>query len=55
MMEILPENLISVYQYIMSLEYDDKLDYQLIKLWMATCEDDEKQAFGSAHVINNLE
>jgi hypothetical protein len=50
MVELLPMNLVPAYQYIINLEHDAKPDYHLIKLWMATSEENEKLAFDSRHV-----
>lgn len=35
----------SAFQYIVSLKHEDQPNYELIKLWMAFDEDDEKNVF----------
>lgn len=51
--ELLPENLVPAFQYIILLGHDTKPDYKLLKLWLASCKEDEKHAFKSKLVINN--
>lgn len=51
--ELLPENLVPAFQYIVLLKHDTKPDYNLIKLWLASSEEEEKQAFTSKLVIKN--
>lgn len=50
--ELLPKGLQTAYKYIMSLKHDDKPNYQLIKLWMSTDEEQEKEIF-EPKVFNN--
>jgi hypothetical protein len=51
--ELLPENLVPAFQYIILLGHDTKPDYKLVKLWLASCKEDEKHAFKSKLVIHN--
>lgn len=37
----------------MSLKYDEKPNYNLIKLWLATDLQDEKRVFDTQHQIKN--
>ena len=43
--ETLPKQLVPAFTYILSLNHSDKPNYNLIKLWMATDEEDEKNVF----------
>lgn len=49
--EYLPQSLVPAFSYIMSLKFADRPDYNLIKLWMATDEEDEKNVFKTQHII----
>lgn len=51
--ELLPENLIPAFQYIILLGHDTKPDYNLVKLWLASTQEEEKNAFTSKLVIKN--
>jgi hypothetical protein len=51
--DLLPSNLVPAFQYIIQLEHDSKPDYNLIKLWLASSEDEEKEAFTSKLIIKN--
>ena len=41
----------SAFQYVVSLKHEDKPNYELIKLWMAQDEDDEKQVFETNLIV----
>ena len=43
----------SAFQYIVSLKHEDKPNYELIKLWMAFDEDDEKKVFDTNLIVKD--
>jgi hypothetical protein len=43
----------SAFQYVVSLKHEDKPNYELIKLWMAFDEEDEKKVFDTQIEVNN--
>ena len=51
--ELLPQSMAPAYRYIISLNYEAKPDYNLVKLQMACSEEDEKLALSSQLVIKN--
>ena len=53
MRELLPENLVPAFQYVINLSYDAKPDYNLIRLWFASTPAEEKLAFKSKLIIKN--
>jgi serine/threonine protein kinase len=51
--QLLPENLVPAFQYVLNLKHDAKPDYNLIKLWMACSYEDERQVFATKLLIKN--
>lgn len=43
----------SAFQYVVQLGHIDKPNYELIKLWMAFDEEDEKKVFDTKLDVNN--
>jgi hypothetical protein len=51
--QLLPENLLPAFHYVLNLSHDAKPDYNLIKLWMACSDEDERSIFSTKLVIKN--
>lgn len=55
MRSYLPQHFVPAFTYIMSLKHVDKPDYNLLKLWLAVDEEDEKRVFESQYAVSNIE
>lgn len=43
--DLLPEGVQTAFKYIMSLKYEDKPNYNLIRLWLTSSKEDEQTIF----------
>ena len=49
----LPQNIETAFQYILHLKHEEKPDYGILKLWLASSQDDEAKAMQYTIKINN--